>query len=370
MSDLNEVLRLWRDTASAEGDFVLATIIAVDGSSYRKSGARMLVARSGIRAGTISGGCLENEVVQKAWWRTERGPGVHTYSTDHEPDGRASLGAGCGGIVHILLERSVTASPLLKELDRAFRDRTPAGIATIVDGPCAGAHCIVHENQDVLNTDDSIPILGTLAGKALERRQPHTDVIDCDGQTMRVWSEYVPARMGLYVFGAGDDARPLVTQARTLGWRIVVGDGRRNLATSIRFPEADDVRVTDGSDLQSFGVRPTDAVVLMTHSFEQDRRFLTYFLDAAPAYIGVLGPRHRTLRMLHDIASPGAARHIERVHSPAGLKLPAESPAAIALAIIAEIQLTCGYPRNVSFVRTAQLGNENEITVSADIYRV
>ena len=74
--------------------------------------------------------------------------------------------------------------------------------------------------------------------------------------------------------------------------------------------------------------------------------------------------------MLDDIVSPGAARHIERVHSPAGLKLPAESPAAIALAIIAEVQLTCGYPRNVSFVRTAQLGNENEITVSADIYRV
>src|ERR1700678_886126 len=104
MSALNEVLRLWRDTASAEGDFVLATIIAVDGSSYRKPGARMLVARSGIRAGTISGGCLENDVVQKAWWRTECGPGVHTYSTDYEPDGRASLGAGCGGIVHILLE--------------------------------------------------------------------------------------------------------------------------------------------------------------------------------------------------------------------------------------------------------------------------
>src|ERR1700690_3858014 len=112
MTDLEHILPLWRELESAKADYVLATVVAVEGSSYRRPGARMLLSQDGRRAGTVSGGCLEAEVASRAWWLTEAGPVVMRYSTIAD-DGDMPYGSGCGGIVHILLERRQTAGPLL-----------------------------------------------------------------------------------------------------------------------------------------------------------------------------------------------------------------------------------------------------------------
>ena len=112
---------------------MLATVVDVDGPSYRKPGARMLIAPDGRRAGTVSGGCLEAEVAKRAWWLTESGPVVERYSTA-EDDGDMPYGSGCGGVVYVLLERRVTAAPLLAALEAAFHARAPLAIATVLDG--------------------------------------------------------------------------------------------------------------------------------------------------------------------------------------------------------------------------------------------
>ncbi|HUY93943.1 MAG TPA: XdhC family protein, partial [Terracidiphilus sp.] len=109
MSDLEQILSLWRELENAGSDFVLATIVAVEGSNYRRPGARMLLAPDGRRAGTVSGGCLEAEVARRAWWLTESGPVVERYST-LDDDGDMPYGSGCGGVVFILMERRATAS--------------------------------------------------------------------------------------------------------------------------------------------------------------------------------------------------------------------------------------------------------------------
>ena len=127
MTDLENILPLWHALLeSAEANYVLATVVDVDGPSYRKPGARMLIAPDGRRAGTVSGGCLEAEVAKRAWWLTESGPVVERYSTA-EDDGDMPYGSGCGGVVYLLLERRATAVPLLTALEAAFRGRVAIG---------------------------------------------------------------------------------------------------------------------------------------------------------------------------------------------------------------------------------------------------
>ncbi len=337
MSDLKQVLKLWQQVNCSGEDCVLATIVHVEGSSYRKPGARMLITRSGMRAGTISGGCLEGEVIKQAWWLTENGPLVKAYSTSFEMDDDRPYGLGCGGTVHLLLERRHNAEPFLNELQRAFLAREPLGCAVVL----AGAECGSRSVAAVTTRLDSSH-LGDYAVEALESR--HSSLQNSGS----VWAEYIPARTGLFVFGAGDDAKPLITQASTLGWHITVADGRSHLATRMRFPEADEVLVLDTGRLSSLQPLAHDAAVIMTHSYEQDKSILTHLLSADIAYLGVLGPRYRTGDLLREVKADLAASRPQaesnrrqtwnEVHSPVGLDLGGDGPAVIALSIVAQIQ--------------------------------
>jgi xanthine dehydrogenase accessory factor len=378
MTDLEPILTLWRELESSGKDYVLATVVGVEGSGYRRPGARMLIANDGRRVGTVSGGCLEADVAKRAWWLTANGPVVECFSTV-EDDGEHPYGSGCGGIVHLLLERRQTASPLLAALQSAFNGRTPLAIATILDGPCICERVIAppatfgpedsqtsgapsyrqlfgERVEDHELADDPVSReLQTLADFALEKRSPIDSTILIDGRPTRVWADYRPARPALWIFGAGDDAKPLLGLARELGWFTAIADGRSHLATHERFPGAGEVHALDirdvpGPEFTKLDLRSTDAAVVMTHSFEQDSRVLASLLalDAPPAYIGVLGPQRRTLEMLAEatrlLAIPVREGLIERwlggLHAPTGLDLGADTPASIALSILSEIQQT------------------------------
>ena len=170
-----------------------------------------------------------------------------------------------------------------------------------------------------------------------------------------MWADYRAARPGLWIFGAGDDAKPLLKLARELGWFVAVADGRSHLTTQGRFAAADEIRILKIEELpgdQRLPLLTTDAAVLMTHSFEQDSRILAVLLNDAQqfpyAYIGVLGPQRRTREALAEAAklrglSPDADRiesWLSRLHAPTGIDLGADTSASIALSILAEIQQT------------------------------
>ncbi len=167
MTDLEQILPLWLELEASAADYVLATIIEVQGSSYRKPGARMLLTRDGRRAGTVSGGCLEAEVARRAWWLTADGPRIERYST-LEDDGDLPYGSGCGGVVFILLERRATAAPLLTALEVAFHARTALAIATVLSGPDIGqrAYSSSSDPRSALLHHD----LQLAANAALQRR--------------------------------------------------------------------------------------------------------------------------------------------------------------------------------------------------------
>lgn len=361
MTDFEHIVPLWRELESSGADYVLATVVAVEGSSYRGPGARMLLSPDGRRAGTVSGGCLEAAVAKKAWWLTTNGPVVERYST-LDDDGDLPYGSGCGGIVYILLERRKTASPLLHALHAAFLARAPLSIATILEGAHVGERAFaspaVLPAREMREPEVDLRIdLQQLADAGLHRSECFETDLRVEDNRTRIWVDYRAARPGLWIFGAGDDVKPVLHLARELGWFVAVADGRAHLATAARFSTADQVMALSMSDLPGaasapLDLHPTDAAVLMTHSFEQDSRILATLLDPVNphplAYTGVLGPQRRTREALVEAArilalTPTTERieaWLEQLHAPMGLDLGADTPASIALSILSEIQKT------------------------------
>jgi len=360
MTDLENILPLWHQLEAAGADYVLATVVDVEGPSYRKPGARMLIAQDGRRAGTVSGGCLESEVAKRAWWLTESSPVVRRYSTAAD-DGDVPYGSGCGGVVYVLLERRSTAALLLRELEAAFHARVPLAIATVLEGDNIGkrafAGSTTSSNREAQGSSEDVnSSLGSMALQALRAMQSIDQRITIEDVPTRVWVDYRAARPGLWVFGAGDDARPIVQLARQLGWFVAVADGRSHLATRDRFPSADSVVTLPiaamplGNPSILNNVHSTDAAILVTHSFDQDTRVMAALLarESPPVYMGVLGPQRRTREVLGEAArllgmenNPERIEQwLEHLHAPTGLDIGAETPSAIALSIVAEIQMT------------------------------
>ena len=377
MTDLERILPLWREMEASAAEYVLVTVVAVQGSSYRKPGACMLLAPDGRRAGTVSGGCLEAQVASQAWWLSADGPSVQRFSTVEE-DGDRPYGSGCGGVVSLLLERRPTAALLLSALEQAFDWRLPLAVATILEGEQIGRRAFAGleqfpleetpprsapEHANGASLQAACAPLQELADRALASRCSLEKKISVQGAELLAWANYRPARPRLWIFGAGDDAQPLLRLAKELGWFVTVADGRSQLVTRERFPLADELCILPIGELpasQSAGplsalahLDSKDAAVVMTHSFHQDARLLASLLalHLPPAYIGVLGPRRRTRELLAEAArllnlpanpdpssTAAAGRWLAQLHAPTGLDLGAESPETIALSVIAEIQ--------------------------------
>jgi xanthine/CO dehydrogenase XdhC/CoxF family maturation factor len=330
MSELKRILDLWK-RASAEGDEIcLATVVAIVGSAYRRPGARMLLTSSGQRAGTVSGGCLEAEIARKAWWLTETGPTLQRYSSFFDDDGDMPYGLGCGGTVIVLLERGEAAAQHLKALRRSVEDRTESVIVCSTDKDSPGTVLILNYADHTVYERHPDPEATRLAHEALRTgKSAHPGAY---------FVELIAPPPSLILFGAGDDAQPLVEFASTLDWHVTVADDRSNLARIERFPHAAAVQNLETALAQ---LGPETAAVIMSHSYEQDRKILRVLLATDMKYIGVLGPRRRTERLIGEIAPAlqlTPAECMARLHTPVGLDLGGHSPASIALAIAAELQ--------------------------------
>jgi len=337
MSELRQIVALWRAARTRQEEVCLATVVRVEGSSYRKPGARMLLTRDGQRAGTISGGCLEAEVAKKAWWLTEIGPSIQRYSSFFDDD--APYGLGCGGTVHILVERGVAAHAVLNALEQSLEVRTPFVIIADTNKP---ATLLVQprEGMAYLQSSDLPSTTSELVSRAFSDGRSHYAPHDAE---TNLFVEYVAPPTAFTIFGAGDDAKPLAESAHSLGWHVTVADGRSHLARAERFPSADYFAVLDyehPAPLSSLPIGLGDAAVLLTHSYEQDRALLRELLATNLKYLGVLGPRQRTMRLVSEVAAPlglSPEECMARLHAPVGFDIGAHTPESISLSIVSEV---------------------------------
>ncbi len=332
----------WRQILEAAPgeDGVLVTLVGVQGSSYRREGARLLLAGDGAMVGSISGGCLEGELVHRGKWLIANGPIVQHYSTAFDDTDEMPYGLGCGGELDLLLESvdSVEVQRLFAEVKqvlggvwRRVVTWLPGGgqpLRRAIFGAAEGGGTEVLFASEDLAQEEIWWALTNSAPQGASHR---------GGQ--RVFVELLKPPQRLVIFGAGEDARPLVALGALLGWNVVVADGRSHLARRERFPAAEQVVVLAGEG--SAGLRPDDAVVLMTHSYEQDRAALEQALPVGPRYLGLLGARHRSSLLVSETAERlgwSVAQCCERIYAPVGLDLGGDGAEAIALAVVAEIQ--------------------------------
>ncbi len=334
MRERRQIVRLWRRGGAA----ALVTLVQAAGSSYRRPGARLLLEADGGYAGTISGGCLEAEVVRKAAWMVREGAVVERYSTMFDDTAEVPFGLGCGGVVDLLLEPVDTpeCGALIEAMERALSGEESTVVTWLPSGlPGEGRGL----RRAVFGAGGRVAFASAGLGEAK---------IDC-ARALRSAEAYegrfverMEAPQRLFVLGAGDDAKPLVSMAALLGWNVTVADGRAQMARPERFPEAERVVVLAGTE--GVDVRERDAVVLMTHGYEQDRALLAKVLPVAPRYLGLLGARHRSSLLVSEAAAMigmSVAECCARLYAPVGLDLGGDGPEAIALAVIAEAQACC-----------------------------
>ncbi|MGD0443393.1 MAG: XdhC family protein [Edaphobacter sp.] len=336
MMERRQIVRLWQQS----GVTVLITLVRTEGSSYRRPGARLLLTAGGDYAGTVSGGCLETEVVRKALWLTREGAVVERYSTMFDDTAEIPFGLGCGGVADLLMEPGNTPEcrAMLSALEGSLAGEQATVLTRLPDNSRQLARAVLATNGDFVFASECLTESELVEARAGVLRGDWVE-----NMPRGIFVERIGTPQRLFVLGAGDDAKPLVSMGALLGWSVIVMDGRMQLARAERFTEAERV-VVASSSIDVPEIRTEDAVVLMTHSYEQDRELLAAVLPLRPKYLGLLGARHRSSLLVSEVAVKlgwTVAACCERIYAPVGLDLGGDGPEAIALAVIAEVQACC-----------------------------
>jgi xanthine dehydrogenase accessory factor len=363
MSEIADVLAAIESLRDRGEPMALATVVAVRGSTYRRPGARLLVAGSGEMVGNISGGCLEGDIADVANVVMSGGePRLVNFDLTADDEAVWGWGLGCNGAIEVFVEPAERAAEVAGALRMALEEEQPIAAVTVLEstvpGVARGARLVVRPDGETEGgTGDAAlddvareAALDLLAARFSEIRELSTD-----GGKSRAFVEVLEPPLRLLVCGAGHDAIPVVAAAAALGWQPVVVDERAEFLTEERFPEAAGF-VHVGRPAEAAAKAGTDDrtyVMLMSHTYLRDGEYLRGFLGTDVAYLGMLGPRARTERLLAELKAGGAefsAEDLGKVHGPAGLDVGSEGPEEIAAAIVAEI-LAVRRQRGAGFLR-------------------
>lgn len=322
MRELQIILDAWqqlqreRENATL-AQAALATVVNVQGSAYRRPGARMLIAADGRTWGGVSGGCLEADVAlhAKNVMRENRAT-VVCYDTRDDADIFFGLGLGCNGVIQILIEPLTSDAPLMHFFAEFLQQHEETNLSTVWR-----------------SRDARIPVGTHWFGKKQD---------EFENEDIQIFHEVLRPSPTIVIFGAGHDALPVAHGAKNLGWRVVMADHRANCSTSQNFLDADQFLI--GGAAETFGqlqITSRTGILVMTHNYLHDRELLPLILNSTVPYVGLLGSRRRTEKLLCDLQKRGlelTSMQKARLHAPVGLDIGAETPDEIALAILAEMQ--------------------------------
>jgi xanthine dehydrogenase accessory factor len=327
----------------------LATVVKVRGSSYRSPGARMLITDDGTWVGSISGGCLEGDALRKARKvMTEKKPLTVTYDTREESNQNLGIGLGCNGVIDVFIEPldSNTSNNSISLFESFVTAEEPVAMAILFDGgPEIGEKMIVaadgRSSREFSDHGLSELVHGDLL-RIFNTRKSEARKYFYGGSEREVFIELIQPSISLLIFGGGFDARPVSQLAKSLGWEVQVTDECVAHIAPIFFPEADKLSLCQREYIdRDFKITPYTACVLMSHNYEYDRDVLKKIIGSETPFIGILGPRKRFDKMLEEFQKDDFEiidEQIQRIHSPIGLDIGAETPDEIAVSIIAEIQ--------------------------------
>lgn len=352
MKEIREIINAYNKARINEKRLALATLVHLNGSSYRRPGARMIVDEEGQLTGAISGGCLEGDALRKAVFCIHTQiPKLVVYDTSDEEDATIGIQLGCSGIIQVLFEPIDENDPLnpIELLKKAIHKRQNTVLVTlytsqIKKSDTVGTSMLLEDSGEFHNNSSFQFVPETLmqdikdtltVKKSSFKSYQHND------NTFNAFLSFISPPISLVIVGAGNDAIPLQSIAETLGWEITIVDGRHTYAKIERFSSACQIIVSKPEKvLQQIPIDEKTVFVLMTHNYNYDYAILKALLGKNIPYIGALGPKKKLDNMITDLKAENIflnERQKNILYGPVGLELGAETPAEIALSITAEI---------------------------------
>ncbi len=347
MKEIKSIINAYNSIDFSSTKAALATVARVEGSSYRRTGARMLVLDNGTYLGGISGGCLEGDALRRAQKAiVQDKPSIITYDTTQDDGHQIGVGLGCNGIIDVLFTplHNDEQNPV-RILSTVTETREPKVIISIIacnENLNALGKTFLYENDEQFLQSFAIKNIAEAVlndiKESLDKQTSQTTTYTTADETTKVFIEVIMPVTHLVIYGGNYDMYPLVRIARELGWSVTVvtniTKAEKNLfstATKVLHNKSEEEPATD----------KYTAIVLMTHDYKTDFTNLQKALKARASYIGLLGPHKRSQKMFDDLANketPVSEENMQRIFAPAGLDIGATTPEEIALSIVAEIR--------------------------------
>lgn len=310
----HELKRIVQEFENRKEQAVLATVVALDGSSYRRPGVRMLIFKNGDMVGAVSGGCVEKEVLFQAESVFNTGtPKVMEY------DGRYRL--GCEGILYILLEPFAPEQHFLEQFWACIEKRRPFRTLSYFKKEYGENQ---HFHTAFLFNGEPIPVSGYEKGIVAD---------------VSVFEQQMTPCFQLLIIGSEHDAVQLCQYASLTGWEVTVVANPRDDKKEKDFPGIHKLVLSEAESFQ-YSLDEQTAVVIMTHSFVKDLQFVMALKDEKGAYFGLLGPLKRREQLFDELLErcPDVSEaFLEQIHGPAGIDIGAETPQEISISILSEI---------------------------------
>ncbi|MGR3811205.1 XdhC family protein [Jiulongibacter sp. NS-SX5] len=337
MKEIKHILKQFEE-AEAEEKMALATVVRVEGSSYRRMGARMLVSENGTWIGGISGGCLEGDALKRARMAILKGKAsTITYDTTIDDDHQIGVGLGCNGVIDVLfkpINRADKGNPL--EVLKSTQEG-PRKISKLVkvtrseDSDLLGELILFNGVESLQRLNEKLDT-NQLAELIRELDKSKNIVIN---EELTLFVEVLPPAYHLVLLGHQYDLYPLLRQTLELGWDITVV-APKNKVSAIK-----GVQVITPDEFDQMQTDDYTAVVLMSHSLHTDKENLRKLTKKNVRYIGMLGPKVRSERIWRELEEEGdqiPEQLMPNIYAPVGLEIGANTPDEIALSILAEIK--------------------------------
>src|SRR5436190_9539224 len=351
MKEIRDIIKAYDEAHKLGKQTALATVVHVEGSSYRRPGARMLIEDDGQLTGAISGGCLEGDALRKALLvMTEKISKLVTYDTMDDDDAKFGVGLGCNGIIQVLIEPIDKTNPnnpinFLKTINEKRQQSVLVTLFSLQNkkDPQYGTCLLIKEDKTIVNTT---PVLKDVliydAEEVMINQVSSFKNYISNDHDLTAFIEVIKPPLSVIIIGAGNDVIPLVDMADILGWETTVIDGRANYAKKERFTSACQVLVSKPEQaLEQIEIDERTVFLLMAHTYNYDKAMLKQLLQKNVTYIGMLGPKNKRERILNEFKEEGlvfTAQKISSLHSAVGLDIVAEISEEIALALLAELK--------------------------------
>ncbi len=359
MHELQAITEAFESSQQKGETTFLATIVNTFGSTYRQKGAKMLITETGEMVGTLSGGCVENDIFQYTKQISNEPLLISYDATSEEDDLIWGFGLGCNGAVQILLEkldRLHNLSPL-NLMIQCRKQQKYGAIATIfaVEGEIdlkIGSRFILYPDDTTYTNIQARELKKAIARDTIAAKNTRQSIVNqyiLSSGSVEVFIEVIKPPTSVIIFGAGRDALPVVELAKAIGWQVSVVDCRAQEKTYQRFALADKIILTRRDIIsQQISVDENTVAIVMTHNYFDDRDIIKFLLPTKISYLGVMGSKNRIAKIIKEL-NPTQTQ-LEKLYSPIGLDIGADTPTEIASAIVTEIQAVFT-KRNAGFLK-------------------